>query len=93
MAKRRIKTKRTRMAKSRKMTRSRTKKLRKKNKKGGARSRYTGVDRASLPEENQRLRRAALFAKQEADEAAAAEIMADEAYSMFHKTKKKNTPE
>jgi hypothetical protein len=37
MAKRRNKTKRIRIAKSRKMTRSRTKKLRKKNKRGGAR--------------------------------------------------------
>lgn len=78
---RRTKTKRTRMAKSRKMARSRTKKLRKKNKRGGAR--YTGIDRARDPEVAKRLREAALLAKQEADETAAAERLAEETYQKF----------
>lgn len=82
MAKRRrTKTKRTRIANSRKMARSRTKKLRKKNKRGGAR--YTGIDRARDPGVAKRLREAAQVDKQEADETAAAESLAEETYQKF----------
>ena len=87
MAKRRrTKTKRTRIANSRKMARSRTKKLRKKKMKGG-----TGPDKIQRPyttryDENGKpviLKREAvaeeeaLLAKQEADETAAAESLAE----------------
>jgi hypothetical protein len=87
MERRRTKNKRTRMAKSRKMTRSKTRKLRKKYKRGGARGRYrryTGINSANKPGEAERLLEALLVERREAAEQEAAERLAYEAYSKFY---------